>query len=250
MIFFGRINRIKHKSHSDINRNRYNSIPTLRAGKKRLPEIFLEKIFCKLILKLNLNRDDVLLDLGCGAGKYAIIASRFVKKVIAVDFAVQQLRNAPKRQNIFYVAMDAENLCFKRGKIDKIICISAIELFSDYERVVSQLKGYISPTAQGLIVFPNIASIHYKAWVIMNFFFSLVTGIKIYQNRITIENLTRVLLKNNLHVIKTGQMIHVPVSLVSRCPKFLQALAIRLDSILGKKVRTGSYCYVYFENRG
>ena len=76
------------------------------------------------LIKKNVDKGSVVLDLGCGGGRLTISLNRFVKKIIGIDFSkelVCSARRNAKRKNIEYAAMDGEKLDFPANSFDVIV---------------------------------------------------------------------------------------------------------------------------------
>lgn len=84
---------------------------------------------------LELNKKDVVLELGCASGTTSKKISKHVKKVIAIDFAEEAINLAKKEnagKNIEYKITDAADLSFlERNSIDKIAAIDFVEHIDD-----------------------------------------------------------------------------------------------------------------------
>ncbi len=82
------------------------------------------------IIKGNLkaNKDDLLLDVGCGTG----ISSGFGCKVIGVDPSKGMIKKAQKK--IKAICAPAEKLPFEDKKFDIVIAVTAIQNFSDIKK--------------------------------------------------------------------------------------------------------------------
>ena len=98
-------------------------------------ELYGEEQFKKLaIIKNNLDikKNDLLLDVGCGTG----ISSQFDCKVVGLDPSIKLLnyKNKAKINSI------AEKLPFKDNIFDFVISITAIHNFNDIEKSFKEIK--------------------------------------------------------------------------------------------------------------
>jgi ubiquinone/menaquinone biosynthesis C-methylase UbiE len=84
---------------------------------------------------LNPQKNDILLELGCSDGTTSYKLSKFVKKVIGIDFAEEAIVIAKKEnnaENIEYNIANATNLNFLRdNSIDKIAAVDFFEHIDD-----------------------------------------------------------------------------------------------------------------------
>ena len=98
-------------------------------------------------LKKNINKEDVILDLGCGEGNISYLISKYCKKVIGIDYDKNLIFKAKKNYEL------RENLKFQVGKIpdifynnsdyyDLIICSHIIEHVNNYKDLLINLKKY------------------------------------------------------------------------------------------------------------
>ena len=85
---------------------------------------------------LNLDKDDHLLDIGCGSGRVCFMASKYVKKVVGADISkvvINFLNEKPKPDNVEFYVMDAtkEPPDVFLNRFDKCICIDVLEHVGD-----------------------------------------------------------------------------------------------------------------------
>lgn len=74
--------------------------------------------------------DATVLDVGCGAGRFADVASRYARHVVAVDAsdAVDAARaNLSDRPNVSFVQADVYRLPFRAGAFDACYCIGVVQ---------------------------------------------------------------------------------------------------------------------------
>lgn len=74
--------------------------------------------------------DKIVLDVGCGAGRFAEVASRYARAVVAMDFssAVTAARtNLESRSNVHVVQGDIYRLPFRTGAFDASYCIGVLQ---------------------------------------------------------------------------------------------------------------------------
>jgi len=96
----------------------------IQAIENPLPE--LKNTFNKEleILKNNLNKNSVVLDVGCGAGRPADLLSKFVKKIVCIDNDKKMISIAKERckkmSNVEILEDDALNLNFQENSFDLV----------------------------------------------------------------------------------------------------------------------------------
>ncbi len=83
---------------------------------------------------LKIEKQDFLLDVGCGTG---IFAEEFKCIKIGVDPAINLLNQG---KNAFYIQAYAENLPFKDNCFDKVISVTAIHNFKNIRKGLEEIK--------------------------------------------------------------------------------------------------------------
>jgi ubiquinone/menaquinone biosynthesis C-methylase UbiE len=90
--------------------------------------------------------DDVILEIGCGAGDMAFHLAPKCKKIIGTDLSPEMISVAKNRKlkseinNISFQVEDSYNLSFSENSFDKVICINALQVMKEPNRAV--LEGY------------------------------------------------------------------------------------------------------------
>jgi len=81
--------------------------------------------------KLELRSEDVLLDVGCGAGLFEIAFSPWLKEIYGVDYSEEQIkiakRNTEKYDNVVTKRANILNLPFEDGFFNKVLVNSVIQ---------------------------------------------------------------------------------------------------------------------------
>ena len=70
-----------------------------------------------------INKEDIVLDLGCGGGRSSMYLAAKAKKIIGLDGAlgmIEVARSVNKRENIEYILGDEENLPLEKGYFRQI----------------------------------------------------------------------------------------------------------------------------------
>ena len=91
----------------------------------------------------------LILDAGCGAGRFADVAATFGARVIAVDLsgAVEAAReNTPG--NVEVIQASLLRLPFRRGVFDGIYCFGVIQHTPDPPKIMSELPSFLKPGGQ------------------------------------------------------------------------------------------------------
>ncbi|MBV9149685.1 MAG: class I SAM-dependent methyltransferase, partial [Candidatus Eremiobacteraeota bacterium] len=101
---------------------------------------------------LQIGRDDLFIDLGCGSGGTGIwIAERTGASLVGVDFSavatdnateLAQRRGISKRAS--FVTADATQTGLSTGIADAVACIEVV-MFSDASRVLAEISRLLKP---------------------------------------------------------------------------------------------------------
>jgi len=123
---------------------------------------------------LHLTSDDVVLDLCCGNGILTFELSKYVSKVIGIDFSEPFIENAKKyksTQKIEYICADVKKLTevdfSQLGKINKVLIYDALAYFSysEIDLLLSQLAKVLN--GKEIILFASVLNRH-KIWSFFN----------------------------------------------------------------------------------
>jgi len=93
-------------------------------------------------------RDVLVLDAGCGAGRFAEVALSFGARVIAIDYssAVDAAReNLKDRGDIDFIQADINALPFARGAFPKVYCLGVIQHTPDPAASFEALAALVAP---------------------------------------------------------------------------------------------------------
>ena len=116
----------------------------------------------KLLEVLNMNKDDQVLELGCGIGIITeYISDSTQAHITAIDFAAGAIKRAQERtrgkQNrLTFREGDMNNLDFLINSFDTIIVIDALYFVDDLEKTVGQMKAILKPNGQMGIFFSQV----------------------------------------------------------------------------------------------
>ena len=123
------------------------------------------KQWCLMIKRnLQLEKTDLLLDVGCGAGFMTIPLLPYVKTIICLDALPSMLdRITKKRNTVIKICAMADRIPLLNNSIDKILCNSVFQYFPDYsyaERVLREMYRVCRFNGQILIV--DLPDVHKK----------------------------------------------------------------------------------------
>lgn len=90
--------------------------------------------------------DDVILEIGCGAGDMTYHLAPKCKKIIGTDLSPEMISVAKIREinselnNVFFQVEDSYNLSFSDNMFDKIICVNALQVMKEPKNAVLEGK--------------------------------------------------------------------------------------------------------------
>lgn len=115
--------------------------------------------FCKI------NHEDILLDVACGTGEFAIFAAKRIKEASGVDISEGMIEIAKKRaaeaklSNIKFICQNVQELAFEDNSFTAVVCKSSFHHMPSYKKVFSEMircckkKGKIS--VRDIIAYKN-----------------------------------------------------------------------------------------------
>lgn len=94
-----------------------------------------------------INKNDTVLDLGCGNGQSIIKSSRFCKSIIGIEFNTEILKTADfslKQKQIRNAALKKGNLeealPFKSNQFDKVIFLDVLEHLNNRDLILKEIR--------------------------------------------------------------------------------------------------------------
>jgi SAM-dependent methyltransferase len=108
----------------------------------------------RLAALLTLTGDERVLDVGTGAGAFALALAPLVREVVGVDVVPELLAEARTRapQNVRLVEADGRNLPFEGGSFDLVCCARMLHHTNRPELVVAELSRVLRPGGTMLVV--------------------------------------------------------------------------------------------------
>ncbi|MBT4850330.1 methyltransferase domain-containing protein [Candidatus Parcubacteria bacterium] len=134
----------------------YKFEPTYRIG---LTNYLRELLIIKFI---DPQKEDVLLDCGCAAGKQLFALSKSIKAGYGTDIAQSFVDMADKHkqennvENLFFSQSDIEEMPFEDSFFDKIICGEVLEHVFDKDIALGELGRVLKTGGTLLITVPNM----------------------------------------------------------------------------------------------
>lgn len=106
------------------------------------------------VLDLADFREKMILDLGTGTGRLALLISELANKVVGVDISqnmVKVAKSDKSRANVNFLLADALSLCFAAGSFDICTCLGMFEYVNDLSPFLKEIKRVLKP--EGLLIF-------------------------------------------------------------------------------------------------
>ncbi|OUU22476.1 MAG: hypothetical protein CBB97_14990 [Candidatus Endolissoclinum sp. TMED37] len=141
MKFKSRIDAYGHQATSETNSTILNGRYSFQANSELLiPDDVKDKLL--------LNKNDNVLDIGCGSGDVALHISKDVNTITVCDHRnlIQRLKKINKEKNFKYVPVSFLDFNFGDNKYSKILIYSVVQTFSTREelfKVLSKIKDLL-----------------------------------------------------------------------------------------------------------
>jgi phage pi2 protein 07 len=196
-------------------------------------EIYYEYQIGKLIEKLEIQKDDIVVDFGCGNMRFR----KYIKgEYIGIDL------KEPNMKKGHFIKCDLDE-DFPNIKFNKGVLILIMELLKHYDFYIRMISKHIIEGGRLLITIPNFQSEHYKYW--KNQDLKKKNPTSLLQNNITMNQLKTELLRNNFKVIEEGGLFAYPFSKGYRYPFFLRFIPTIKDVEMKGRIPINKMSYYY-----
>jgi SAM-dependent methyltransferase len=105
-------------------------------------------------------RGALVLDVGCGAGRFTEVALSFGARVVAIDYSAAVdacRRNHDGVRDLLVVQADIYNLPFRPGAFDRVYCLGVLQHTPDVEKAFRALPPMLKPGgALAVDVYPKL----------------------------------------------------------------------------------------------
>lgn len=117
--------------------------------------------FANLVETIELKNTDKMLDIGCGAGGFTNVISRYfdIDETHGIDIN-PYLLNKAENHNIITHNIDIEksSLPFNANSIPFVVCLGTLEHLSSYDKILSEIKRILTKTGVVIFALPNLGS--------------------------------------------------------------------------------------------
>jgi len=110
-----------------------------------------QKTIAKIRFSLDLNYEDTILDLGCGAGNLVTPLLSYCKKLVGIDISRDTLIEAKKgMKDTSFIVADAENLPLRDESFTKVFAFEVLEHLPDPKKALVEIRRIL--TKAGFVV--------------------------------------------------------------------------------------------------
>lgn len=126
----------------------------------KVGDMFFKRRIYKVLEYLKIEKDDKILDVGCGEGFYELVISNLYDcNIVAIDNDKKILNMAKKQlgknKKIKLELQNVKKLPYKSTSFDKIICTEVLEHINEDDVVVKELYRVLKPGGILAITVPN-----------------------------------------------------------------------------------------------
>lgn len=107
-----------------------------------------EKRLARLIGNLETLKDKVVLEIGCGSGRFTEVLLKYGAKVVSVDMSIAVIankKNFPISDRHFIIQADMNKLPFKDNVFDLIVCIGVLQHTPDTFESINNSQRVLKP---------------------------------------------------------------------------------------------------------
>ncbi len=117
-----------------------------------------EPFVSDLIVKY--SKGHIVLDLGCGTGKYSFEIAKHAKKVFALDSSERMLDYAKKKYpEMKFIYADATNTPLEDNSIDVVFSFGLLEYVKNKEKLIKEISRLLKHGGTAIVSSTNIYSI-------------------------------------------------------------------------------------------
>lgn len=126
-----------------------------------------------LIRMMDLKKEDVVAELGCGEGFFTRQISKIAKRVVGVDLAPELIELAEKKKiesgiktDLSYSVASADKTDLPDNYFDKVLIVLALQNMKDLNGVISEVSRILKKTGKAYIVLnhPTFRIVGQSSW--------------------------------------------------------------------------------------
>ena len=165
--------------------------------------------FCEIV------ESDVLLDVACGTGEFAIYCAQKINKVCGVDLSDKMIEvainnaNGLQLNNVFFAVQDVMTLPFESSSFSIVNCKSAFHHFDDYQNNFYEMKRCCE--SGGRVAVQDI--IAYENQKVNTFFERMESLVDISHNKTLSADFIKRLFQSNNMAILRSRVVNVELHL-------------------------------------
>jgi ubiquinone/menaquinone biosynthesis C-methylase UbiE len=171
-----------------------------------------------------IKTEDVILEIGCGAGDMAFHLAPKCKKIIGTDLSPEMISVAKNREskseqnNISFQVEDSYHLSFSEDSFDKVICVNALQVMKEPKRAVSEGMRVLKKGGE----FVSITYLFGESGIMEYFKLTkwiIKYGKPKYWHNFKSEELTRIFKDTGFQIVEKELIWKKPKVLFLRCRK-------------------------------
>jgi ubiquinone/menaquinone biosynthesis C-methylase UbiE len=202
----------------------------LCSGRYKWMNKYYSDIINDISIKLELNKNDKLFDIGCGSGKIVNSLSHLVKKSSAIDHP--NIINSINYKKINFIKGDILKIKLSNKKFDKILIYSLVHYLKNTEELFKLIrKSFQILNKNGILLIGDIPNIDKK---------------KRFKNSINFKKINNEWQSNNLKLTPIEKEIENKLEIDKKIIKINDKL---IYDILKKYTNNKSECYLLKQNK-
>ena len=202
----------------------------LCSGRYKWMNKYYSDIINDISIKLELNKNDKLFDIGCGSGKIVNSLSHLVKKSSAIDHP--NIINSINYKKINFIKGDILKIKLSNKKFDKILIYSLVHYLKNTEELFKLIrKSFQILNKNGILLIGDIPNIDKK---------------KRFKNFINFKKINNEWQSNNLKLTPIEKEIENKLEIDKKIIKINDKL---IYDILKKYTNNKSECYLLKQNK-
>ena len=139
-----------------------------------------------IIERLEINKEDKILEIGCGRAIYTTLLARKSRNVVSIELSNREIRVSKEfveekqlSKNVTLIRADAQRLPFKDDVFDFVLCSEVFEHLDDHSKGAAELKRVLKSGKKALVSMPNLISYFWMRQRVINELRNLLRNNKI-----------------------------------------------------------------------